>query len=329
MSLPTRKIASVDVGAIAYGLMNFTWKPKTPDAQAFEAMKTAIDAGSNFFNAGEFYGQPERTLGLQLLARFFEAEPTYADKIFLSVKGAITPEWKADSSDEYLRESVTNINKILKHRKMDLFEPARVDKTRPIEETMKSLQKLVDEGHFKYIGLSECSAETVRRAAKVGSVAAVEVEYSPWALDIEKNGVLAACRELKIPVVAYSPLGRGFLTGTIKSRSDIPEGDGRLMFDRFSEENFPKNLELVSKLEAIAQKKGISPAQLALAWLLAQDPLIVPIPGSTRVEGVKESISAGNITLTSEELKEIRDVVDSANIIGGRYHAHAAHSLEG
>ncbi|KAI5480171.1 pyridoxine 4-dehydrogenase [Pseudohyphozyma bogoriensis] len=311
----TRTIGSVPVGPIGYGLMNFTWKPKqTPDAQAFEAMKLAIDSGATCFNSGEFYGQPERTLGLQLLSRFFEAEPEYAKRVFLSVKGAVRPDRTPDSSDEYLRESVTNINRILKHRKMDLFQPARVDKTRPIEETMKALKELSDEGHFKFIGLSEVSASTIRRAHAVAPVACVEAEYSPWALDIEKNGVLDACKELNIPIAAYS-------------RADIPEGDGRLHFDRFSEENFPKNLELVEKLQAIAARKGVTSAQLVLAWILAQWDRLIPIPGSTRVAGVKESVSAASVILTSDELAEIRRVVDGAKIVGGRYTAQAESSL--
>lgn len=167
------------------------------------------------------------------MSRFFEKYPDYVDKIFLSVKGAIAPGLKPDSSDESLRRSVTNINKLLKHKTMDLFEPARVDKSRPVEDVMRTLDALRKEGHFKYIGLSEVSAATIRKAHAVAPVAAVEVEYSPFSLDIEKNGVLDTCKELGITIIAYSPLGRGLLSGKIKSIDDIPEGDHRRNFDRF------------------------------------------------------------------------------------------------
>ncbi|KAK4705045.1 hypothetical protein P7C70_g1167, partial [Phenoliferia sp. Uapishka_3] len=338
MSMPTRNLADRSLGCIGY---------ETPDAQAFEAIKSAIDAGSNFINSGEFYGQPERTLGLQLLARFFKAEPTYGEKMFLSVKGAVRPNWKADSSDEYLLESVTNINKLLGgSKKMDLFQPARVDTTRPIEEvrqtpyaerssmsdtpalqTMAALQKLKEAGHFKYIGLSEVSAKTIRRANAVAPVAAVEIEYSPWTLDVEHNEVLSTCKELGIAIIAYSPLGKGFLTGKLKSVADIPAGDHRLDFDRFLPENFPKNLVLVDKLVAIAEKKGVTTPQLALAWLLAQWEGIIPIPGSTRPDGVKEAAAAAFVKLSPEELKEIRETVDNADVVGLRYHAGVEHTL--
>ncbi|KAL8278721.1 hypothetical protein RQP46_008790 [Phenoliferia psychrophenolica] len=308
MPIPTRKLADVKVGAIGYGAMNLTWVPNTPDEQAFTTIKTAIDAGIDCVNSGEFYGQPDRESGLKLLARFFAAEPTYAAPMFLSVKGAIRSNWKVDSSDEYLLESVTNINTLLGGaKKMDLFQPARVDTTRPIEETMKALMKLRDEGHFKYIGLSECSAATLRRAAAVGPVAAVEVEYSPWSLEIESNGILSTCKELGIAIIAYSPLGKGFLTGTLKSPADIPVGDHRHDFDRFKPENFPKNLVLVDKIVALAEKKGVTPAQFTLAWLLAQWEGIIPIPGSTRAAGVMEGAKAAEISLTEAELKEMRE----------------------
>jgi pyridoxine 4-dehydrogenase len=218
--------------------MNFTWRPThTSDEQAFKALKTTIDAVPKdalaFINTGEFYAQDLGTANLELLNRFFISNPSYMERCFISVKGAFGKTLKPDSSDENLRKSVENINKVLGVRKMDLFEPARVDDTRPIEETMKSLMALRDEGHFKYIGLSEVSETTLRKALSIGPVAAVEEEYSPWSLDIESNGLLSTCKELDIPIIAYSPLGRGFLTGSLRKVEDIPEGDFRRTLDRF------------------------------------------------------------------------------------------------
>ncbi|KDE08769.1 hypothetical protein MVLG_01222 [Microbotryum lychnidis-dioicae p1A1 Lamole] len=333
-----RKIADVLVGPLGYGAMNMTWKPEaqhTPDEQAFETLKTAIDAvpkeAKAFINSGEFYGQPKRELNLELLARFFKKFPDYSDRVFLSVKAGMTLEMKPDSSLEALRKNCENINKHLGGRKMDLFEPARVDTIRPIEETMRNLKTLQKEGHFAYIGLSETAPATLRRAAKVGPVAAVEVEYSPWSTqDIEgPDGIIETCRELGITMIAYSPLGRGFITGTIKSRADLPEGDSRLHLDRFSEENFKNNLKLVEKLEKIAQEKGCTVTQLALAWNLSQADFIVPIPGSTRPEGVKEGLGALQVDLNSQDLDAIREVIDSVTVVGGRYNKHIdAHSMK-
>ncbi|SCZ92590.1 BZ3500_MvSof-1268-A1-R1_Chr5-2g08008 [Microbotryum saponariae] len=335
-----RKIADVLVGPLGYGAMNMTWKPEaqhTPDEQAFETLKTAIDAvpkeAKAFINCEHFCFQIAHRAATLTSARFFKKFPDYSDRVFLSVKAGMTLEMKPDSSLEALRENCKNINKHLGGRKMDLFEPARVDTTRPIEEvsTMESLKTLQKEGHFAYIGLSETAPATLRRAAKVGPVAAVEVEYSPWSTqDIEgPDGIIESCRELGIAMIAYSPLGRGFITGTIKSRADLPEGDSRLHLDRFSEENFEGNLKLVEKLDKIAKEKECTVTQLALAWNLSQADFIVPIPGSTRPEGVKEGLGALQVDLNSQDLDAIREVVDSVTIVGGRYNKHIdAHSMK-
>ncbi|GAA6061073.1 hypothetical protein JCM10212_000116, partial [Sporobolomyces blumeae] len=238
---------------------------------------------------------------------------------FLSVKGGLEPNMSPNGNLDFLRQDVENINRQLGGRKMDLYEMARVDTDVGIEQSMKHLLTLRDEGHFKYIGLSETSAETIKRAVKVGPVAAVEVEYSPFCNDIETNGVLDTCKELGIAIVGYSPLGSGFLSGQIKSNKDFPEGDMRRHFDRFSDENMPHNLQLVDKLQAIADKKQVTSAQLAVAWCLAQWDGIIPLPGSTRPEGVKESVEAANVDLTDSELKEIRECLDSFKTKGVRY----------
>lgn len=187
---------------------------------------------------------------------------------------------------------------------------------------MKTLLKLRSEGLFKHVSLSEVGAKTIRAAAAVGPVSAVEIEFSPWELEAEKNGVIEACKSLKIPIFAYSPVGKGMLTGAIKSRADIPEGDIRLGQDRFSEENFDKNLRLGEAFQEMAKKKGCTAAQLVLAWNISQDPeIMVPIPGSTNAGRVQENEESVQVKVTKEDDKAIRDILASMGVAGERYSA--------
>ncbi|KAH8928640.1 aldo/keto reductase [Atractiella rhizophila] len=312
---------STEVGRMGYGLMNLTWRPQqTEDEQAFQAIKGAIDAGSTMLNSGEFYGQDDPEANLKLLNRFFTKYPDYASKCFLSVKGAVNLEkLQPDCSTENLRKSVENINRLLGGRKrLDLFEPARVDINVPIEQVMKDLRALVEEGLFDYIGLSECSADTIRRAHAVAPISILEEEYSPFTLDMEENKVLETCKELGIVIAAYSPISRGLLSGTIEKPSDIAEGDGRHHFDRFQAQNWDENYARISKFKEIAARKAVTPAQLSLAWILKQWPEgFIPIPGSTRPHVVVENLKALDVNISDEEDKEIRKV--TSGVIGGRY----------
>ncbi|GAA6021327.1 hypothetical protein JCM10207_002698 [Rhodosporidiobolus poonsookiae] len=321
MTIPTVQVAGQPVGKVATGLMRLTFAPThTPDDQAFELMKTAIDTGANFFNSGTFYAMgPDRLGNLALISRFCEAHPDYKDKFFLSVKGGLTPQWAVDASLEYIRSEVESTNKTLRHRKMDMFEVCRVDKKVGIEQMMKNLLILRDEGHFKYISLSEVSADSIRRAAAIAPIDAVEIEYSPFTRDVETNGVLDACKELDIPILAYSPLGMGFLGNTWKTKEDIPEGDVRRGYDRMSDEFFEHNMALARKLGALAEKKGVTAAQLAVAWVGAQWEKIIPLPGSTKTERVKQAAEAANIQLSDADLKEIRETIESFDVKGVRY----------
>lgn len=261
-------------------------------------------------------------MNLQLLNRYFRKYPEDRSKIFLSVKGCITTSMKADSSPSGVRKSVENSCNVLGSY-IDLFQPARVDTSVPIEDTMAELMLLVKEGKIRSIGLSECGPETIRRAAKVGKVAAVEQEYSLWANEIEQIGIIDACKDNKIALVAYSPLGRGMLTGQIRSRGDIPKDDMRLHYPRFSEENFSKNLQLVDKLEELANKKGCTASQLGIGWCIAQSVRlglqVLPIPGCTSIERLKENVGGRDVNLSTEELSEIDGVLSSIEIVGGRY----------
>lgn len=185
------------------------------------------------------------------------------------------------------------------------------------------------EGKVRYLGLSEISSETLRRACKVVHIDAVQIEYSPFTIDIEdpKIGLLQTCRELGVAVIAYSPLGRGFLTGQYKSPDDFEEGDFRKISPRFSKENFPKNLKLVDRIGALAKKKGCTPGQLTLAWLMAQGDDIIPIPGTKKIKYLEENLGALNVKLTPEEVKEVRDLVEAAEVHGDRYPSAAMGSL--
>lgn len=321
----TYTLAGSPVGSTGFGLMGLTWRPNpVSQDQAFAAMKAALDNGANFFNGGELYGTPERN-SLHLLREYFEKYPGDAKKVVLSIKGGLVKGgMKPDGSPENVRRSIDEcLTQLAGTKKLDLFECARVDPQTPIEVTMRTADEYVQAGKLGGISLSECSAETIRRAAKVAKISAVEVEYSLWATEIQDNGVLKTCGELGIPIVAYSPLGRGFLTGQVKSRDDLAEDDHRRHLPRFSEENFPKNLDLIHQLEKLARRKGCTPGQIGVAWVKAQserdgNPVIIPIPGATTVERVKENLV--DVDLSENDLKEIDSILASTEIHGERYH---------
>ena len=316
------------IHSTGFGLMGLTWRAEPPSQeQSFSAMKTALDSGSNFWNGGEIYGTPQRN-SLHLLREYFDKYPGDESKVVISIKGGLKPgEMAPDGSPENTRRSIEECINVLGSKKLDLWESARVDPNTPIEITMREADKFVQSGKLGGISLSECSANTIRRAAKVAKISAVEVEFSLWSTDILDNGIAKACAELDIPIVAYSPLGRGFLTGQVKSLDDISENDMRRTMPRFSPENFDKNLKLVSELEKIANAKGCKPGQVGLAWVKAQGnkpdmPTIIPIPGATTPERVKENLV--EVDLSDNDMKEIQSLLDSIEIVGGRYGGHAA-----
>ncbi|KAE9397434.1 Aldo/keto reductase [Gymnopus androsaceus JB14] len=268
-----------------------------------------LPAGTKMFlNSGEFYDSKGGTGNLQLLSRFYNKYPEYADKTFLSVKGAMSfagGKIAPDCSMEGLRRSVDNIQKELGPiKKLDLFQPARIDRNVPVETLMNNLVALLKEGKFSHIGLSECNANTLRKAHSIYPITAAEIE-------------------LNISVVAYSPLGQGFLTGSIKSPADLPGGDHRAGYERFKEENIKANLAIVDSLKAIAEKKGITPAQLAIAWVASLGPTMIPLPGSSKASRTLENLQGGDVELT-EELKGIADVLAAHPVAGERYYGAAA-----
>jgi len=316
------------VGPIGYGLMGLTWRPKPcPEEQAFGAMRAALRNGCSFWNGGEFYGPPEHN-SLVLLERYFRKYPEDADKVVLSIKGAINQSGTGpDASPEGIRRSMDKCLRQLDGRKkLDMFECARRDPKTPLEVTFGILQKeYIETGKLGGISLSEVAASTIHEAAKIAKIVAVEVELSLWATDVLENGVAAACAQYGIPLVAYSPIGRGMLTGQIKSLDDLPEGDLRRSFPRFQPENFDTNIRLVAQVEELAKKKGCTPAQLAINWVRAIGrrpgmPTIIPIPGATTADRVNENSAV--IELTDAEMEEIDKTLAKFEIKGGRYPSH-------
>ncbi|VDB99963.1 unnamed protein product [Peniophora sp. CBMAI 1063] len=312
------------VAKVGTGLMRITaTDTSVSDEQAFEAIKASIDivpAGAKMLlNSAQFYANDLGTANLELLARFFDKYPGYAEKVFLSVKGGMKPNsFDTDPSPEGLRTSVELCVKALRGtKKIDLFENARVSRTTPIPEQMKALKGLISEGLFDHIGLSECSAATIREAYEHAPIAAVEIEVSPWAYEEETKKVIATCAELDIAVVAYSPLGFGFLTGELK----LTDKDNRGHLTRLQGEHLDNNLKLVEALKAVAAKKGITAAQLCLAWVAALGEHVIPLPGSSKASRVIDNIQTSDIKLTSDELAAIDRVLVEYPVSGARYWA--------
>ncbi|KAK5657114.1 hypothetical protein OQA88_3642 [Cercophora sp. LCS_1] len=322
------QINGQEIGPIGYGLMGLTWRPKpTPHEEAFKAMRAALAEGKNFWNAGEFYGPPDNN-SLTLLEAYFAKYPEDADKVVLSVKGAINPTThKPDGSPEEIRRSIDTCLAQLKGRKkIDIFECARRDPTVPMATTFAAIQEYVDKGLVGGIALSEVAAPTIHEAVKLTKVVAIELEVSLWCTDIFNNGVAAACAEHNIPIVAYSPLGSGILTGKFKSIDDLPNPALR-DYPRFQPDVFHINLELVKQAEELAAKKGCTSAQLAINWARSLSkrpgmPTVIPIPGATRPEMVSEN--AKLVDLTTEEMDEIDATLAKFEIVGGRYPAYIA-----
>jgi aryl-alcohol dehydrogenase-like predicted oxidoreductase len=279
-----------------------------------------VELGGDFLDTAEIYGPYKNE---ELLGRFLKE--TDRQKLVIATKFGfkIDPEKKtivgADSSPENIRRACEGSLKRLGIETIDLYYQHRVDPARPIEETVGVMSELVQQGKVRELGLSEAGARTLRRAEKVHPIAALQSEYSLWTRDPEENGVLETCRELGIGFVAYSPLGRGFLTGKIEKPTDLEEKDWRRMNPRFVGENFEKNLKLAEHVKELARKKGCTAAQLALAWVLAQGEDIVPIPGTKRVKYLEENMGAVRVAFTREELREIDRLFPPGAAVGTRY----------
>ncbi|TKA64187.1 hypothetical protein B0A55_10415 [Friedmanniomyces simplex] len=328
----TYTIAGKHIGRIGFGMGGFLHAHRQiPVDDAIATMKAALEAGATFWNAGEIYGTPDYNT-LHLLNAYFTRYPHDADKVFISVKGCLdlkTAQLFVDKAG--VKRSIDNCLLILDGKcRIDLFEAARGGLDVPIEETVGAIAEYVKAGAVGSIGLSECSAATIRRAVAVHPIAAVEIELSLFATDIFGNGVAAACAELGIPLIAYSPLGKGILTGQLRKPEDVTEGDYRRFFPRFQAEALEENVKLVDEVKAVAERKGCTVAQVAIAWVAARGKKlgvpVVPIPGATTVTRMRENTAAAE--LTDEELKEIDGVLENAEVKGGRAPAMFARFLE-
>ena len=321
-SIPFRSLGSsrINVSALGLGCMGMTWAyGPTDEAECFQVLRRYIELGGNFFDTAEVYGPHTNE---ELLGRFLREVPresiVVATKFgFKFVNGERTND--VNSSPENVRRACDGSLSRLGIDHIDLYYQHRVDPNVPIEDTVGALKELVAAGKIRAIGLSEAHPETIRRAAKVHPVAALQSEYSLWTRDVETNGVLATCRELGIGFVPYSPLGRGFLTGAIQKPSDLDPSDWRLTNPRFAEAVFENNLKLAEAVKALAAKKNCTPAQFALAWVLAQGNDMMPIPGTKRLKYLEDNMGALAVELTAEDLKETNVRLGQIKVAGERY----------
>jgi aryl-alcohol dehydrogenase-like predicted oxidoreductase len=290
----------------------------TDEAESFATLNRAVELGIDFFDTSDMYGpyKNEELLGKAFRGR--RAEVIIATKFGIQRDPTSETGRSINGRPEYVHEACEGSLKRLGIDCIDLYYQHRVDPKTPVEETVGAMAELVREGKVRYLGLSEAAPDTIRRAHAVHPISALQTEYSLWSRDPEDE-ILATVRELGIGFVAYSPLSRGFLTGQIKSIDDLAADDYRRYSPRFQGENFARNLELVERVTDIASEKGVTPGQLALAWVLAQGEDIVPIAGTKRRAYLEENVAASNITLSAEDLARIDDVAPKGVAAGTRY----------
>jgi len=298
------------------------------DGESLATIDRALELGISFLDTADVYGPHtnEELVGKAIRGR--------RHKVVLATKFGIVRDPQnpgvrgVNGKPQYVKSACETSLRRLGVDTIDLYYQHRVDRTTPIEETVGAMAELVKQGKVRYLGLSEASPQTLRRAAKVHPIAALQSEYSPWTRDPE-DGVLATCRELGIGFVAYSPLGRGFLTGRFQRFEDLPEDDYRRFSPRFQGENFQKNLDLVRRLEEIAKEKNCTASQLALAWVMAQGDDIVPIPGTKRRKYLEENAAADTVQLTKQELRRIAEAAPRGVAAGERYPEHMMDLVNG
>ncbi|KAJ7080948.1 NADP-dependent oxidoreductase domain-containing protein [Mycena belliarum] len=318
MSIPTRKLGQAPaVSEIGFGAMGISafYGAIESDEERFKVLDAAYESGCRHWDTAHLYMDSE-----ELLGKWFKRTGKRSE-IFLATKFGVTTQYEVRSDPAFIREQVETSLSRLGVDYIDLYYQHRVDPKTPIEVVVGTMAELVKEGKVKYLGLSECSAKALRRAHAVHPISAVQIEYSPFALYIEdpKIALLETARELGVAIVAYSPLGRGLLTGQYKSQDQFDKDDSRRNIPKYSAENFPKILDVVSRLKDIGKKHGATAGQVTLAWILAQGPDFFVIPGTKKIKYLQENIGAAKIKLSADEVAAVRKIAEESEVPGERY----------
>jgi aryl-alcohol dehydrogenase-like predicted oxidoreductase len=321
------EVSAIGLGCMSIGIHDVYTSSAAGHEQGVELIHRALDLGINFLDTADIYGDSEVQVGKAIAGR--RDRVVLATKFgFIGASGTASSDRSVNGSAAYVRQACDASLKRLGVDYIDLYYLHRVDPMTPIEETVQAMADLVKAGKVKYLGLSEPAAATLRRAHAVHPITAVQSEYSLWTRDPEED-LLPTLHELGGALVAYSPLGRGFLAGRFRSVDDLAENDWRRSNPRFQGENFTRNMALADRVREVAQARGCTPAQLALAWLLARGETVIPIPGTSSVERLKENASAVDIELSNDEIERLEEIAPPGIAAGTRYDATMMTLLNG